>query len=346
MGLGWLWWRAWAPWRRGTFAWQARHLATSAFVSRGRCGTWRHPLLHVAGMALMGLGWLWWRTWAPWCQCTVAWQAWHLATSAFVSRGKCGTWRHLPSFHVAGVAWRPLPSFQVAGVALVGVGWLWWRAWAVAPRPFCVAGAACTCFRFTWQVWTWRHLPSFHVAGVALMGLGWLWWRAWAAALLRGRRGTWRHLLSFYVYLRFTWQAWHLDWARSGGALGRRGAAALLRGRRGTWRHLLSFYVAGVDLATSNSFHVAGVALMGLGWLWWRLAGHMPMVGEREAICSTPRLRPAGGRQCDVHRSINCINKAGVLCVGCQTAVAGLSTGVGAHLVGPMWKDLMVAQRW
>ena len=33
-----------------------------------------------------------------------------------------------------------------------------------------------------------------------------------------------------------------------------------------------------------------------------RLAGHMPMVGEREAICNTPRLRPAGGRQCDVHR--------------------------------------------
>ena len=26
-----------------------------------------------------------------------------------------------------------------------------------------------------------------------------------------------------------------------------------------------------------------------------RLAGHMPVVGEREAICNTPRLRPAGG---------------------------------------------------
>ena len=35
-----------------------------------------------------------------------------------------------------------------------------------------------------------------------------------------------------------------------------------------------------------------------------RVAGHMPMVGEREAICNTPRLRPAGCRQCDVHRSI------------------------------------------
>ena len=33
-----------------------------------------------------------------------AWQGWHLLTSAFVSRGRCGTWRHLPSFRVPGVA--------------------------------------------------------------------------------------------------------------------------------------------------------------------------------------------------------------------------------------------------
>ena len=35
------------------FAWQARHLATSTVVLRGRCGTWRHiPSFCVAGMAL------------------------------------------------------------------------------------------------------------------------------------------------------------------------------------------------------------------------------------------------------------------------------------------------------
>ena len=28
-----------------------------------------------------------------------------------------------------------------------------------------------------------------------------------------------------------------------------------------------------------------------------RLAGHMPMFGEREAICNTPRPRAAGGSQ-------------------------------------------------
>ena len=107
------------------FAWQARHLATSAFISRGRHGTWRHPpSFCVAGVALKALGWLWWRAWtrlvasdfAAVCVAGVAlgdirlrftWQAWHFVTFIFVSRGtlrgRCGFWRHLPSFHVAGV---------------------------------------------------------------------------------------------------------------------------------------------------------------------------------------------------------------------------------------------------
>jgi len=82
----------------------------------------------VAGVALAALGWLWWRAWArtwapawarlvaqgaaPLCMAGVAlgdmagvalgdihlgfaWQAWHLdhlVTSAFVLRGRCGTW--------------------------------------------------------------------------------------------------------------------------------------------------------------------------------------------------------------------------------------------------------------
>ena len=92
------------------FTWQVWHLATSAFVSRGmvwrvatstfvsrgrRCA-WRDlPPFHVAGVALLGLGWLWWCAWAPWRCGTFAWQAWHLVTSAFVSRGRCGTWRDI-----------------------------------------------------------------------------------------------------------------------------------------------------------------------------------------------------------------------------------------------------------
>ena len=67
-------------------------------------------------------------------------------------------------------------------------------------------------------------------------------------------------------------------------APGRRGC---WRGRHGTWRHPSLFHVAGVVLAHNLSSHhllthnlsshnlstysgVAGVALMALGWLWWR----------------------------------------------------------------------------
>ena len=52
-------------------------------------------------------------------------------TSTFVSRGRRGTWRHPPSFCVAGVALRALD-------------WLWWRAWtglvAGDAAALCVAG--------------------------------------------------------------------------------------------------------------------------------------------------------------------------------------------------------------
>ena len=54
-----------------------------------------------------------------------------------------------------------------------------------------------------------------------------------------------------------------------GVAPGRRGC---WRGRRGTWKHPSSFHVAGVVLGDIDFYSgVAGVALMALGWLWWRL---------------------------------------------------------------------------
>ena len=130
-------------WSRVTprhFAWQAWHLVTSTFVSRGRPGTISHPRSFcVAGVALMALGgalgpaWsrvtprhLAWQAWrlvtstlvsrgTAWSRVTprhFAWQAWHLVTSTLVSRGRRGTWRHPP-------------SFCVAGVALIALGWLW-----------------------------------------------------------------------------------------------------------------------------------------------------------------------------------------------------------------------------
>ena len=80
----------------------------------------------------------------------------------------------------------------------MALGWLWWRAWAglVAgdAAALCVAGVALgdIHLRFAWQAWhleaspnatftvvlrgrrgTWRHLLWFCVAGVALMSLGW-----------------------------------------------------------------------------------------------------------------------------------------------------------------------------
>ena len=102
-----------------------------------------------------------------------AWQAWHLATSTFVSRGRRGTWRHSPSF-----AWQ---AWHLA--ALMALSWLCWRAWAglVAgdATALCVAGVA-QChihLRFTWQAW--RNVTStFILRGRrGTYGIG---WRAWA----------------------------------------------------------------------------------------------------------------------------------------------------------------------
>ena len=109
----------------------------------------------------MALGGALGRAWSPVAPRHFAWQAWHLATSTFVSRGRRGTCRHLP--------W-----FCVAGVALMALGWLWLRAWAGLvvgdAAALCVAGVALggIHLRFTWQAW---HLQA-------------------STLVLRGRRGT------------------------------------------------------------------------------------------------------------------------------------------------------------
>ena len=59
----------------------------------------------------------------------VTWQAWHLATTTFVLRGRRGTWRHPP-------------AFCVAGVAPMALGWLWWRVWA----GYCYCYSYCYCY--------------------------------------------------------------------------------------------------------------------------------------------------------------------------------------------------------
>ena len=137
-----------APWSRVTprhCAWQAWHLVTSTFVSRGRRGTISHPQAFcVAGVALMALGGaLGCGLGAPWSRVTprhCAWQAWHLVTSTFVSRGRRGTISHPQAFCVAGVAqshihhrfawqaWHNLTSFIVL-CGRRGTHGTGWRAW-------------------------------------------------------------------------------------------------------------------------------------------------------------------------------------------------------------------------
>ena len=139
---------------------------------------------------------------APWSRVTprhCAWQAWHLVTSTFVSRGRRGTISHPPSFCVAGVA----PTIVLCGRrGTHGTGWrawVWFRRALVArdAAALCVAGVALgdIHFRFTWQAW--HNLISTRV--------------------LRGRRGTISHPPSFrvagvaqsHIHHRFAWQAWH-----------------------------------------------------------------------------------------------------------------------------------------
>ena len=111
MGLGWVRWRARAPWSpvaprhfcvagvalgdiHRRFTWQVWHLATSIVVLRGHRGTNGTGLGQVACLGAVG---------RPWRRGTFAWQAWPLATPTVVSLGRCGTWRHRSSFCVARV---------------------------------------------------------------------------------------------------------------------------------------------------------------------------------------------------------------------------------------------------
>ena len=255
------------------FMWQACHLATSTCVSGGRCGTWRHlPSFCLAGVLQVALG----RRWSPvvtprhfaWQACNLAtsislfhWQAWHLATSTCVSCDRRGTWRHLP-------------SFCVAGVLQVALGGALDRRWS----PLVAGDAAALCVA---GVASWRHLSSFHVAGVPLgdIHLRFAWQACYRLHLVArlvavGRR--WSRVTPRHV----AWQAWHLARStfvlrgrRATGctslrgwsplvAVGGRWCRGTLRGKcdnlatsifvsccgRGTWRHPPAFHIAGVAL--------------------------------------------------------------------------------------------------
>ena len=164
------------------FAWQAWHLVTFTVVLRGRRGT------HGTG----------WRAWsglvargaAALCVVGVAlgdihlrftWQAWHLATFTFVSRGRRGT---------HGTVWRAWSGLVARGAAAL-----------------CVAGVALgdIHLRFTWQAW---HLVTFTVVLRGRRGTHGTGWRAWSGLVARGAAALCVAGVALGdIHLRFTWQA-------------------------------------------------------------------------------------------------------------------------------------------
>ena len=308
------------------FAWQAWHLVTSTFVSRGMRGTNSHPpSFCVAGVALMVLGGALGPDLSPVTPRHFAWQAWHLVTSTFVSRGRRGT--------------KLASTVVLRGRHCThGTGWRAWSGFVTCDAAaLCVAGVALgdIHLRFTWQAWhktrTLRP-PSFCVAGVALMVLGGALgpdlspvtprhfaWQAWhlvtstfvsrgrrgtklaSTVVLRGRRGThgtgWRAWSGFSPVTprHFAWQAWHLV-TSTFVSRGRRGtklaSTVVLRGRRGThgtgWRAWSGFVAC--DAA---ALCVAGVALgdihLHFTWqAWHKLASTVVLRGRRGTIFDTP----------------------------------------------------------
>ena len=105
------------------------------------------------------------------------------------------------------------------------------------------------------------HKPSLCMAGVALGDIDlhfvWqarhLWHWAGSGGALGSRLSPWTPRL-------FVWQKWHLE-----------ASASILCGRRVTWQH-------------RPSLCAAGVALMALGWLWWRTWFPFVAVGAA-AVC-------------------------------------------------------------
>ncbi len=126
-----------------------------------------------------------------------AWQAWHLVTSTFVSRGRHGTISHSPWFCVAGVALMALGG--ALGPVLV----------ARDAAALCVAGVALgdIYVRFAWQAWHHLTFPLVLRGRRGTHGTG---WRAWPVLVARDAAALCVAGVSLGdIHLRFTWQAWH-----------------------------------------------------------------------------------------------------------------------------------------
>ena len=142
-------------------------------------------------------------------------------------------WRDAAAFCVAGVArCRIHCRFRGAGVALclmhLRLAWHAWHLWhwAGSGGGLGLGLVGVTPRHFAWQAWdsvastfvlrgrrgTLSHELSFCVAGVALMALGWLWWRAWAGIGRRDAAALYVAAVGLCrIHLRFAWQAWSRD---------------------------------------------------------------------------------------------------------------------------------------
>ena len=178
--LGWLWWRAWAPFGAAVAA-----AVCGAGVALGHID----QSLCMAGVALRDIDRHFaWQAWhlshwagsggvlgprlAPLAPRLFAWQAWHLATSTVTLRGKCGTYgTGLAAMARLGpvwrrgrcrlLTWRHRPSLCMAGVALRNIdrhfAWQAWHLWHWAgwPPPFAWQAwhLATSTSHFAWQAW-------------------------------------------------------------------------------------------------------------------------------------------------------------------------------------------------
>ena len=141
----------------------------------------------------------------------------------------------------------------VGGVALGDIDLRFvWQAWRLLTSTF---DFSCQAWPLSTSTLVLRGRRGAYGTGLDLVAL-------LVAVSRPGRRGTWRHRLSFCV---------------AGMALDKR----FLRGIRVTWRH-------------RPWFCVVGVALVALGWIWWR--AWSPLVAQsaaalcfgRRCACSHP----------------------------------------------------------
>ena len=220
------------------------------------------------------------------------------------------------------------PSFCVAGVALMALGGALGLAWSpVTPG---------TPRHFAWQAWhkltstvvlrgrrgTTSHPLSFCVAGVALMALGGALGLAWSPVT----PGTPRH---------FAWQAWH-----------KLTSTVVLRGRRGThgtgWRAWTGLVAR--DARDAAALCVAGVAQTHIhrrfAWQAWHSHTHTFAWQAWHNQTSTFLLR--GRRGTTSHPPSFCVAGVALMALGGALGLAWspVTPGTPRHFAWQAWHKL------